>query len=548
MISRKYKSVKLICAALTAALCLGGCGSSTAENKAAGAAPTSSSQSSVLRIALNSDIVSMDVQKTSNDYLVPMNVFDTLVEVVRHDDGSTSIEKSLVSDYEISEDGLTYSFTLQDGVVFSDGTPLTSEDVKFTFERMLTLPDSQQTDYAVAIEGAKELMEGTAQELTGIKVSDDTHFTITLSEPFAVFPAQLAAPSTSILSRSIVTDAGDDFGIVPEKTLGTGPYIVTGWERGSGLTFSVNPRYWGDEPSVKEVSARIMDASSMDMAFQKGDLDIIDCLMLDSAIVDSVYKTKFKNSIVSVDRLGINYLMLNENVKPLDDPSVRKAIQMAINRQSILDAIYSGDGKLEDGVYPSGCLGYSQSNQGWLKYDPDGARKLLSKAGYPEGFDMELALDSGAAIANQNVLQIISQNLSDVGINAVIKNYDHASWLDLRNSGEMESFLALWILDYNDPDNVIYTFFGSKDNTVIRSNNYGDEAAIARISAARGIVDPGERMKEYASLEKKLVMDDAVWVPMFSLKHLFVKSDRVADFVPQWAGWSDIYFKGVTLK
>ena len=548
MISRKCKSVKLICAALTAALFLGGCSSSPAANKPAGEDSASNPQSSVLRIALNSDIVSMDVQKTSNDYLVPMNVFDTLFEVVKHDDGSTSIEKSLVSDYEVSEDGLTYSFTLREGVVFSDGTPLTSEDVKFTFERMLTLPDSQQTDYAVAIEGANELMEGTAEELTGIKVLDDTHFTITLSEPFAVFLAQLAAPSTSILSKSIVSDAGDDFGIVPEKTLGTGPYVVTSWERGSGLSFSYNTRYWGNEPSVKEVSAKIMDASSMDMAFQKGDLDIIDCLMLDSAVVDSVYKTRFKDNIVSVDRLGINYLMLNENVKPLDDPTVRKAIQMAIDRQAILDAIYSGDGKLEDGVYPSGCLGYSQDNQGWLKYDPDGARQLLSSAGYSEGFDMELALDSNAAVANQNVLQIISQNLGDVGINAVIKNYDHASWLDLRNSGEMESFLALWILDYNDPDNVIYTFFGSKDNTVIRSNNYSDEASIARIAAARGIVDPGERMKEYSSLEKKLVMDDAVWVPMFSLKHLFVKSDKVADFVPQWAGWSDIYFKGVTLK
>jgi peptide/nickel transport system substrate-binding protein len=548
MISRKYKSVKLICAALTAALLLGGCGAAPEQGKPADETSAQNSSGQVLNIALNSDIVSMDVQKTSNDYLVPMNVFDTLFEVVKHDDGSTSIEKSLVSSYEVSEDGLTYSFTLREGVVFSDGTPLTADDVKFTFERMLTLPDSQQTDYAVAIEGADELMEGTADELTGIKVQDDTHFTITLSEPFAVFLAQLAAPSTSILSRSIVTDAGDDFGIVPEKTLGTGPYIVTSWERGSGLTFSYNPRYWGDEPSVKEVSAKIMDASSMDMAFQKGDLDIIDCLMLDSAVVDSVYKTKFKDNIVSVDRLGINYLMLNENVEPLGDASVRKAIQMSIDRQSILDAIYSGDGKLEDGVYPSGCLGYSQDNQGWLKYDPDGAKELLKEAGYSEGFDMELALDSGAAVANQNVLQIISQNLSDVGINAVIKNYDHASWLDLRNSGEMESFLALWILDYNDPDNVIYTFFGSKDNTVLRSNNYSDEATMARVAAARGIVDPDERMKEYASLEKKLVMNDAVWVPMFSLKHLFVKSDKVANFVPQWAGWSDMYFKGVTLK
>ncbi|MCR5342039.1 MAG: ABC transporter substrate-binding protein [Butyrivibrio sp.] len=502
----------------------------------------------LLRLAINADIVIMDAHKTTNDYIVPMNIFDTLFKVVKASDGSSSIEKSLVQDYDVSEDGLTYNFTLREGVVFSDGTPLTADDVKFTFERMLTLPDSEQTDYGISIEGADALMEGKADELTGIKVEDDTHFSITLMEPFAGFLAMLATPSTVIYSRSIVTSAGDDFGIVPEKTIGSGPYIVTEWERGAGLKFEYNPLYWGEEPSVKKVSIRVMDASSMDMAFQKGDLDIIDCLMIDSAVVDSTYKTQYKDNIVSVDRLGLNYLMLNEKIEPLNDPKVRKAIQMAIDRESILQSIYGGDGKIEDGAYPSGCLGYSQANQGWLKYDPDGAKKLLEEAGYPDGFDMEISLDSDGTDAAKNVVQIMAQNLQDAGINATIKNYDHASWLELRNSGEMPSFLAKWLLDYNDPDNIIYTFFGSKDNTVIRSNNYTDTDVMNRIAAARGIINEKERMAEYADLEKKLVQDDAVWVPLFSLKHLYVKSDRVAEFTPHWAGWSDIYFTGVTLK
>ena len=529
----------VILAILAAAFVLGACGKKSGAN---------GGDDATLRIALNSDIVSMDVHKTTNDYLVPMNVFDTLFTVVKSSDGSSSIEKSLVDDYKISDDGLTYDFTLRSGVVFSDGTKLTADDVKFTFERILTLPDSEQTDYAISIAGAQELMDGDSDELTGITVKDDTHFTITLAEPFAGFLAQLATPSTSIMSRSIVEKAGDDFGNVPEKTLGSGPYVVTSWERGSKLTFDYNPLYWGPEPSVKHVTATIMDASSMDMAYQKGDLDIVDCLMLDSAIVDSTYKKSFSDKIVSVDRLGMNYLMLNEKIEPLNDPKVRQAIQMAIDRKSILDSIYGGDGKLEDGIYPSGCLGYSNDNQGWLKYDPDSAKKLLADAGYPNGFDMELSLDSGNTDAAKSTIQIISQNLSDVGINATIKTYDHASWLDLRNSGNMTSFLALWILDFNDPDNIIYTFFGNESNTVIRSDNYSDTATISRIAAARAIVDQDERMKEYAALEKKLVQDDAVWAPLFSLKHLFVVSDRVAEFTPQWAGWSDIYFTGVKLK
>ena len=508
-----------------------------------------SGEEGVLRIAVSADIATMDVHLTSNDYLVPMNVFDSLFVIEKKEDGSTEIVNSLAADYEISGDGLVYSFTLQDGVVFSDGTPLTADDVKFTFERILTVPGGAQTDFAVAIDGAAELMEGSATELKGIEVQDDLHFTITLSEPFASFLAQLATSSTCIYSRKIVTEAGDDFGVVPEKTLGTGPYKITEWNRGAGFVFEYNPLYWGEEPSAKRVEVKIMDASTMEMAFQKGDIDLLDCLFLDSTIVERSYKSDvWKDSLVSADRLGIHYFMLNEKIEPLNDVRVRKAIQMAVDRASILNAVYGGDGQTEDGVYPNGALGYSEDNQGWLAYDPEGAKTLLAEAGYADGFDMEISVNSSSTDSVKNSLQIISENLNAVGIRAQIKNYDNASWLDLRNSGNMPSFMANWILDFNDPDNIIYTFFGSVDNTVTRSNNYADADTIARVQAARAIVDTEERMKEYAALEKKLVQEDAVWVPMYSLKHLFVRGSRVKHFTPHWAGWNDFCFAGVELN
>ena len=536
---------------------LGGCSSSSGSDTASGSASGSATSSvtnttdenSVLRLAIKTDIVSMDAHRTTNDYLVPMNVFDSLFTIIKKDDGATEIVKNLVDSYDISADGLVYDFTLKDGIVFSDGTPLTAEDVKFTFERILTLPDSAQTDFVVAIDGAGDLMAGTANELRGITVTDDLHFTITLAEPFAGFLAQLATPSTVIYSEKIVTEAGDDFGSVPEKTIGTGPYIVKEWNRGSGLVFESNPNYWGEEPSAKRVEVSVMEPQAMNMAFQKGDLDIIDCLYLDSAVVDATYKSEaYQDRIVSVDRMGLNYLMLNEKIEPLNNVLVRRAIQMAIDRESILQSIYSGDGKLEDGIYPSGCVAYCEDNQGWLKYDPQAAKALLAEAGYENGFDMEIASDSSASDSVTNIIQVIAQNLSDVGINATIQTMDHASWLDLRNSGDMSSFWAVWLLDFNDPDNILYTFFGSEGNTVVRSNNYPDSEVIARVNDARAIVDDKERMAEYAALEKKLVQEDAVWVPMFSLKHLYVKGERVESFTPHWAGWSELYFTGVVLK
>lgn len=549
--------IRSICVtALITALCLAGCGTGAKEGQdassQAGAAQSGQTQNTddgLLRIAANADIVTMDVHKTSNDYLVPMNVFDTLMAMEKKDDGSLDLVNSLAESYDISEDGKTYHFTLRDGVVFSDGTPLTAQDVKFTFERMLTLPDSAQSDYAIAIEGAQDLMDGKTDTLKGITVEDDRNLSITLTAPFAGFLPSLATPSTCILSEKIVTDAGDDFGIVPEKTIGTGPYIIKEWTRGSGLKFEFNPKYWGDEPSVKRVEVTVMEPQTMNMAFQKGDLDILDCLFLDSAIVNSTYKSdKYKDNIVSIDRLGLNFLMLNENIEPLGNVQVRKAVQRAIDRGSILASIYDGDGKLEDGIFPTGCSGYCKDNQGWLKYDPEEAKKLLADAGYGDGFDLELYLDTSATESVKNAVQVIAQNLNDVGIRATISSMDHASFLDLRNSGEMPSYLALWLLDFNDPDNIIYPFFGSRDNTRVRSNNYSDDSVISRINAAKTIVDDKERYDEYAALEKKLVQEDAVWVPMFSIKHLFAVSDRVEQFTPHWAGWSDIYFAKTTLK
>lgn len=514
-----------------------------------GCAKSADSSEGVLRLAVNADIMTMDAHKTTNDYIVPMNVFDTLFSFRKLDDGSTEIENSLVEDYSISEDGLTYHFTLRDGIVFSDGTSLTAQDVKFTFERILTLPDSAQTDYAIVIDGALEMLEGKADTLRGINVEDERNFSITLTEPFAGFLASLATPSTVIYSEKLVTAAGDDFGTVPEKTIGTGPYIIKEWTRGSGFKFEYNPRYWKDEPSAKKVEVTVMDSQVMNMAFQKGDLDVIDCLLLDSAIVNTTYKTDaYKDRLVSIDRLGQNFLMLNENVEPLGNVQVRKAIQRAIDRESILSSIYDGDGKLEDGIFPTGCLGYSKDDQGWLTYDPGEAKKLLADAGYGDGFDMELCLDSSATDSVKNTLQIIAVNLNDVGIRVNIRTLDHASYLDLRNSGEMSAYWALWLLDFNDPDNIIGTFFGSKDNTRLRSNNYQDETVIARVAGAKTIVDEKDRYKEYSDLEKKIVEEDAACVPMFSLKHLFVVSDRVESFTPHWAGWSDIYFDQITLK
>lgn len=558
---------KFACAALSAALLasmLAACGGSASTTPAASsadaasdtgassteaAASTGAAADGSLHVAMNADIQTMDVHKTNNDYMVPLNIFDRLFEIKTNADGSTELEKSLVEDYTVSDDGLTYDFTLRSGVTFSDGTPLTANDVKYTFTRMLALPDSVQTDYGSAIAGAKAVMDGTATELEGIQVIDDTHFTVTLSEPFAGFLYELATASCSIMSEKNVEEAGDQFGMDCSKTIGSGPYVVTSWTRDSSIVLDANPNYWGETPNVQHVEISIVpDSSTMSMMFQNGELDILDCDYIDAAVVNSTYKTQYADDIVTSSRLGTTYMALNENVEPLNDVKVRKAIQMAIDRQTILDTVYNGDGTLVDGIYPKGLIGYTADNEGWLKYDPEQAKSLLAEAGYADGFTMEIAADNSSSDSTLLVIQIVQQYLQQIGINAEIKSYDPASWLDLRKSGDMVSFVSSWTADYNDPDNFIYTFFGTPEKSNVRSLNYFNTDAMSRVAAARGIVDDAERLAEYAALEKQIVEEDAAWVPMFSRSHLFVKGDRIASFTPHWAGYNDTQYINVTLK
>lgn len=538
--------VLMICAMMLSAAA---CGSTAAQPAAADEAPAAAQnvESGFLRVAALYDISTMDVAQTTDNYMVPMNIFDRLFESEVEADGSTAIVPSLCESYVVSDDGLTYTFTLREGVVFSNGSALTASDVQYTFERLLT-SGGVNDDIPLEVAGAEALQNGESDTLEGFTVIDDYHFSITLNAANAGFVAELTGPAISVVDRETM-ETVQNFGLSCEDTIGTGPYKVTEWVVNDHYTLEYNDKYWGDEPSVKKMTVYIIpDASTQNLMYQNGDLDIIDLESLDASIVESTYKTQYADRIVTSSRVGLVYFALNENNKYLSDVNVRKAIQAAVDVDSIVTGIYAGDAVVENGIIPMGVWGFNKALER-PAYDPAAAKALLESAGYSDGeISFELAMDSSASGNIQLVYQVIEQNLQAIGINAEIKSYDESSWLDLRKSGEMDSFVATWTMDYNDPANIMYTFFGTPEKTRIRSLNYPDTEIMARVAAASGITDDDARMAEYQALEKKIVSDDAAWVPLFGNTHLFAIGERVDSFVPYWAGYSNFYAKDVTLK
>ncbi len=544
-------------AVLLLCCCLSGCGREPgAETASPGTTAEGSGGSAVVepglvRIALSDPVDTMDVHQNTADYMMPLNIYERLFDIRVEADGSTSLAKGLAADWSVSEDGLRYRFTLREDAFFSDGTPVRASDVAFTFTRMLALPESRQTDFADMIRGAEAVMVGETEVLEGIRVLDDRNLEITLSEPYAGYLYQLATPSCSILSERCVTEAGENYGLSAEHTLGSGPYMLTEYGK-DRITLERNPFYHcrdGEELSVNRAEFLVLPPALIDKMFRNGELDLLDVNRVNPEIVESVYGApEWQARMISYPRVEIQYMMLNLETPPLNDLRIRKAVQMAIDRQKILDELFNGEGRLVDGIYPKGLIGYSEENQGWLKYDPEEAAALVSQEPGAAEVRLELAANSQSELRTLRMLEMIRQDLEAVGLNVSVVSYDDESRMYLRREGALMAYTGEWSADFNDPDNFIYTFFGSRAKTRARSGNYSDEAVMGRIAGARTIQDPEARLAEYAELERILIREEAVWVPLFSTVHSFVLGERLERFTPFWAGWGSLYLKDVVLK
>ena len=553
------KLMSLLLAAALLAATLAGCGDNTAstgsettttsaaESVADNTTASGLDTTGFLKIVEDSpDIV--DPQCTTEYYTVGMNIFDRLVEVKANDDGTSEIVPSLAKSWEISEDGLTYTFQLEEGVKYSNGADLTASDVLYSIRRMLSYEKAVNDDIYDIIEGAEAFQNGEAEEISGFKQISDYEFSITLTQPYAAFLACLTTPGASILDEETTEEAGDQFGLDPAVTIGTGPFIFESWEVNAEMVLVANPDCWSGAPACDGIVMKIVpDESTQRMMFENGEIDLLDLDNASSQMEYFLNSEEYSDQIVSGTRVGINFIALNEDVEPLGNALVRQALQRAVDRQAILDALYAGKGNVENGIFPHGLIGYN-SELPEIPYDVEEAKSLLAEAGYADGFSMELCYSSDASQTTKDLLEIVAAQWAEIGVQASVVEVDSGSYYDQRAAGEMDAYTGEWSADFNDPDNFIYTFFGNLENSKNRGINYTNEEVIGRVAAARGIVDEDERIAEYQDLEKTLIQDEAVWVPLYSREHLYVVNPRVSGFTVSWNGWSSNYYRNVSVS
>lgn len=513
----------------------------------ANAAPATSAPSAgnqTLTIAMTGDPGTADPQLTTEDYMLPLNIFDRLVEAQTTSPGKSEIVPGLAEKWDVSSDGLTYTFHLRQGVKFQDGSPLSADDVIFSFDRMLDpATKARNTDFLDMIAGADDRLNNKAPSVSGLKKVDDNTVQVTLAAPFAPFLANIATPAGSIFPKAYATQAGKDFGIKP---IGTGPFKLDKWQVNSEIDLVANPDYFRGKPAFDRLVVKIIpDAQTQSLSFKKGDIDIFDLDTSTAEIPDYQKDPKYKDHVVSTPRVGTYYMSINEKIPPFDNPKVREAMEYAIDRQTLIDTLYAGTGVPAKGILAPGLAGYNPDLPGFT-YDPEKAKSLLKEAGYENGFSMTLYQGTNSP-STLKINEAIQAMLGEIGIKADIKQLDDTAYFGTRGKGELGNYVSSWSADYNDPDNFIYTFFAPK-NSVNRSWNYVNKDVQDKLEQARSMTDQAARYKLYQDVEKQIVYGDFAFVPLWHLQHLFVVQPRVQNFHGSWNGFSDQNYYGVSLS
>lgn len=512
------------------------CGSQALKNASEQQTAPMTSDTSHFLVAVEDEPDTVDFQCTSIYYTIAQNVFNRLAVMENDENGNRLILPSLAKSWEISEDGREYTFHLQEDVKFSNGEALTASDVQYTFERLLTHPDSCNKDIVNIIVGADALENGETDHLEGFRVLGDLDFVIAIEQPFEAFLACLTMPGASILDEETTTAAGDLFGKDPDWTIGTGSFVLSKWTPAEGMLLLANQSCWMGPPKCEGLDLRfITDAREIRRMFERGELDVLDIDEVGNAGEFFLHGSEYQDRIFSVPRIGITYIALNESMEPLNNVRVRKAMQMALDRPMLLAAVYGGRGNIENGIFPHGLYGYNPELPE-IPYDPDAAKDLLVQAGYKDGFDLTVSVNSTSTRWELSVLQMAASMWEDIGIRTKVEVIDESEFMSLRKSGELACYTAQWMADFNDPDNFIYTFYGNSHNTTFRSLCYPRVDVMSRVQMARTISDPAERISEYQDLERKIVQDDAAWIPLYSRMRYYVTSRRLQGIQASWNG------------
>ncbi len=452
------------------------------------------------------------------------SLFDGLMD---YTPGTTELRPGLAESYEISPDGLVYTFKLRAGVKFHNGREMTAEDVKYSLDRV-TNPATQSpgAGFFGAIAGFDAAGEGG---LSGVEVVDPLTVKITLSRPDATFLHVMALNFASVVPKEAVDAAGDDFGKQP---VGTGAFKLAEWTLGQRLVFEKNADYWrAGVPFLDSVVFEVGQEPVVALLrLQNGEVDVPGDGIPPAKFMEVMADPAQAERVVQGGQLHTGYITLNVTMPPFDKLEVRKAVNMAINKERITQII-NGRAVPATQPLPPSMPGYTEGYAGYA-YDVEGAKALLAEAGLADGFETELYVMN--TDPNPRIAQAIQQDLAAIGITANIQNLAQANVIEAGGAGTAPMIWSggmAWIADFPDASNFYGPILGCAGAVEGGWNwsKFCDEALDAKAVEADSTFDPAmaaDRLKMWSDVYMG-VMEQAPWVPVFNEERYTMKSERM---------------------
>ena len=452
-------------------------------------------------------------------FRVARQIFEGLVGT---EPGTAEPAPLLAESWEVSEDGLSYTFKLRDDVKFHDGSDFNAEAVCFNFDRWYNMPESAQTDdltyyYAALFRGFATGDRADAAIYESCTADDESTATVTLKSPFAGFISAMSLPAFSMQSPTALEEFQDDAANNPRTSeystaepSGTGPFTLESWERGQQITLAANADYWGEKASIdKAVVVAIEDPKARADALRNGEIDGFD--LVGPADIAPLEEEGFQ--IVNREPFNVLYLGMNQKQKPLDDPLVRQAIAHALNKDEVVSASMPEGTETATQFIPPVVNGYAEDVTTY-DYDPEKAKELLAEAG-AEGATIEFNYPTGVSRpympSPEDTFNVIRTQLEAVGlkIKPTADQWDPDYLEKIQGTPDHGIHLLGWTGDYNDTDNFLGVFFGAK------SNEWGfeNQEIFEGLTEARGIPTAEEQEPLYQEINRQ-VMDFLPGVPL----------------------------------
>ena len=532
--------------AIAGAMALSGCGGSKSggEGTKSGDTTQTAAGKKILTIQLGPDVESIDPALNSAvdgaNYI--LFAFDNLLKM----DKDGKVVPGLAEKYEVSDDQLTWTFHLRDGLKWSDGSVLTADDFVYSWQRLVD--PNVAAPYAQTVLGMVEGYDDAIgrpdadgnttvdPDPTKLKVEapDEKTLIVHMAKPTPYFDKLAAFVSLSPVKKDVVEANPDGWSIDPKTYISTGPFKLTGWEPGSYLMFEKNENYW-DADSIKLDGIKCLlmqDQNATFSAYESGD-----ALMIKDVPTQEITTLKERSDFHIDPILGTYYLDLNTTLDEFKDPKVREALSLALDRKYISETITSGTYTPASGFVSEGVTDWNgtawQDNitdkSAYIDIDDHAgnlakAKELLKEAGYENGVGLpEMVYSTNDASYHKKIAEYLQQAWGELGLKVQVNIVEWKSFTPQRRSGNYQIARDGWVMDYNDPSNILELALTGNGNNNAKYSNPEFDALMSKAATEK---DPQTRFG-YLHQAEDFIMKDTAMVPLLYYNDFYLQSDKI---------------------